>query len=76
MTVEQRILKCLHEITDIVPENDQPLQNYGLDSLDIMSFMHNVELEFDVKNVFNVKLVGIKNVSLDHIKLELEKTLI
>ena len=76
MTVEQRILKCLHEITDIVPEKDQPLQNYGLDSLDIMSFMHSVELEFDVKNIFNVKLAGIKNISLDQIKLELEKTLI
>ena len=76
MTVEQRILKCLYEITDIVPEKDQPLQNYGLDSLDIMSLMHSVELEFDVKNVFNVKLAGIKNVSLDQIKLEIEKTLI
>lgn len=72
MTVEQRILKCLKEITDVIPDKEEPLQNYGLDSLDIMDLLYGIEREFDVKNFFDIKLVGLKSVSLQHIQTQLQ----
>lgn len=72
MTVEQRILKCLKEITDVIPDKEEPLQNYGLDSLDIMDLLYGIEREFDVKNIFDIKLVGLKSVSLQHIQTQLQ----
>jgi acyl carrier protein len=72
MTVEQRILKCLNEITDVIPSKEEPLHNYGLDSLDIMDLLYGIEREFDVKNAFDIKLVGLKTVSLQQIESQLQ----
>lgn len=75
MTVEQKILKCLNEITDAVPSKDEPLRNYGLDSLDIMDLLYNIEREFDLKNSFDVKLAGLKTISLQQIESHLQASI-
>jgi acyl carrier protein len=75
MTVTQRILKCLNEITDAVPERDEPLQSYGLDSLDIMDLLYGIEREFDMRNTFDMKLCDIKSVSIGQIEALLERAI-
>lgn len=73
MTMEQRIRKCLNEITDAVPALDEPLQVYGLDSLDIMDLLYGIEREFDLRNAFDIKLCDVKKVSIQQIESLLHK---
>lgn len=73
MTVEQRIRKCLNEITDAVPSRDDSLHAHGLDSLDIMDLLYCIEREFNVSNAFDIRLCDVKKVSLQQIESLLQK---
>jgi acyl carrier protein len=69
MTVEQRILKCFERVTGApnFPVKDEKLSVLGLDSLEIMDFLFEVEKEFDVKRLFDVDTSSLRNLTLSDI---------
>ena len=77
MTVEQRILKCFERVTGVpnFPVKDEPLLLLGLDSLEIMDLLFEVEKEFDVKKLFDVNVSALKNLTLSDITNKLTSAL-
>jgi acyl carrier protein len=77
MTVEQRIFKCFERVTGTpnFPVKDEPLRLSGLDSLEIMDLLFEVEKEFDVKKLFDVNVSALKNLTLSDITNKLTAAL-
>jgi acyl carrier protein len=77
MTVEQRILKCFERVTGVpnFPVKNEPLHLLGLDSLEIMDLLFEVEKEFDVKKLFDVNVSALKNLTLSDITNKLTAAL-
>lgn len=74
MSIDSRMLKCLCKVCDL-PESDQYLTtsfaDLGLDILEILELIYEIEKEFDVRNLSSGNMLTTKVLSLADIKRQL-----
>jgi hypothetical protein len=75
MTVNERILSCLREVTGISPRQDinwsDSLSSLGMDSLEILDFMYTLENEFNITKLSSGRLITVNKVTLNDIRNQL-----
>lgn len=75
MTLDDKILSCLKEVTDIKPDSDtawhDSLYSLGMDSLEILDFLYSLEQKFGISKLSSGSLLNVKNLSLNDIRNKL-----
>jgi acyl carrier protein len=74
MSLDARLLKCLEEVSGqaISAEDfDRPLSQLGLDSLETLDLIYQIEKEFDVYKLSSGSLLNIQSPTLADIKRQL-----
>lgn len=74
MLIDSRLSRCIDDVTGLnITEEDfsKPLKDFGVDSIEIMDLLYQIEKEFNVKNFSNSSLLQVKNLSVADIKRQL-----
>lgn len=74
MSLDLRLLKCLEEVSGqarSVEDFDKPFTELGLDSLETLDLIYQVEKEFDVYRLASGNLLNVESPSLADIKRQL-----
>jgi acyl carrier protein len=75
MPVDDKIIICLKEVTDFMPATEtdwhSSLTSLGMDSLEILDFLYNVEQKFGINKLSSGSLLNVKNLSLNDIRNKL-----
>jgi acyl carrier protein len=74
MSLDLRLLKCLEEVSgqvSSVEDFDRPLSQLGLDSLETLDLIYQIEKEFDVYRLSNGSLLNTQSPTLADIKRQL-----
>lgn len=75
MSVEDRILYVLSEITNTTYDSslswDTSLADLGMDSLEILDFLYELERAFNVSKLADGHLLNVKNLNLNAIRIQL-----
>lgn len=75
MTVDERILSCLREVTgkpasETINWQDR-LSSLGMDSLEILDFMYTLENEFNITKLTSNRFLSVNNITLNDIRTQL-----
>lgn len=75
MTVDERILSCFREVTGRSAREEinwhDSLSLLGMDSLEILDFMHTLEGEFNINKLSSGHWLTVKNITLNDIRNQL-----
>lgn len=74
MLIDSRLSSCIDAVTGLrINEEDfsKPLKDFGVDSIEMMDLLYQIEKEFNVKNFSNSSLLQVKNLSVSDIKRQL-----